>query len=358
MIKKKVAVFPVDEATIPYIKHNMIDQYDVVACYTSNRGSYLEKEIILEHSSLSIKNINNCEYNEFDIMWLVNAEEAFIYEEDILPVIEQAASNKKDIFMSMLLDKDMVLICREICDKNKVSFTRIVEEEQINLELTEKLLKVSTPIIFVLGIYEHTSKLDTLLYLHKAAKTAGYRPLSVLTKTNDFNLKDCRGFPKFMFDDGVNDKLKVLLFNHYIRKLELEKRPDLILVGIPGEIMPINKELFGNFSIMPFLVSNAISCDYAVLKLFNDYYTKEFAEKMRNYCSQKYSIELDSFAISETILDVTNADKRPTLQYYYSNKKHKDLDKMYYFEYVDGYGRSLQQHMLDTLQGYGNYNSI
>jgi peptide maturation system protein (TIGR04066 family) len=358
MNKKKIAVFPMDEATIPYIKYSLIDQYDVVAAYTSDKGSCLEKEVILENGRLVIKNINQCKYEEFDIMWLVNSEEVFAFEDDILPVIEQAAYNKKDICMSISLNKEMMLNCQEICERNNVAFTRITENEQINLELTEKLLKVSTPIIFVLGIYEHTSKLDTLLYLHKAAKVAGYRPYSILTRTNDFALEDCHGFPKFMLNDGINDKLKVLLFNHFVRKLEIEKKPDLILVGIPGEIISINKELFGNFSIMPYLVSNAISCDYAVLKLFNDFYTKEFAEKMRNYCSQKYSIEIDSFVVSETLLDVANADKRPTLQYYYSNEKHKDLDDMYYFGYVDGYGRNLQQHMLDTLQGYGNYNSI
>ncbi len=358
MNKKRIAIFPIDESIMPYIKYKLIDQYEVAAGYTSNKGSYLGKEFILENGRFTIKNINQCDYSEFDIMWVVDSDEIDRFEDDILPIVEQAAYNKKDIYVSVSMNQDIFLKCQEICKSNNVTFIKITEDDQINLELTETLLKVSTPIVFVLGIYEHTSKLDTLLYLHKAAKVAGYRPISILTKTNNFNLEDCHGFPKFMLNDGLSDKMKILLFNHFIRKLELEKMADLILIGIPGEIMPINRMHFGNFSIMPYLVANAVSCDYAVLKLFNDFYTKEFAEEVKNYCTYKYAVDIDSFVVSETIIGVANVDKRPLLQYYYSNEKHKDLADMYYFQYVDGQGRELWQHMLDTLQGYGNYSSI
>lgn len=358
MDKKKIAIYPIDESIMPYIKYKLIDQYDVIAGYTNNKGSYPEKESILENGRFTIRNINQCDYSEFDIMWVVDSDEIIRLEDDILSIVEQSALNKKDIYMSLSMNQDIFSKCKEICKRNNVTLTRVIEDDQINMELTETLLKISTPIVFVLGIYEHTSKLDTLLYLHKSAKDAGYRPLSILTKTNIFNLEDCHGFPKFMLNDGLSDKKKVLLFNHFIRKLELEKNADLILIGIPGEIMPINRMHYGNFAIMPYLVANAVSCDYAVLKLFNDFYTNEFAEKIRNYCTHKFAVDIDSFVVSETILGVANVDKRPSLQYYYSNVKHKDLADMYYFQYVDGQGRELRQHMLDTLQGYGNYSSI
>ena len=44
-----------------------------------------------------------------------------------------------------------------------------------------------------------------------------------------------------MYDEGVSEKKKILMYNHYLKWIEQSEKPDVILVGIPGGIMPDSK---------------------------------------------------------------------------------------------------------------------
>ncbi|MFN1900292.1 hypothetical protein ACK2FY_20460 [Clostridioides difficile] len=42
--------------------------------------------------------------------------------------------------------------------------------------------------------------------------------------------------PEFMFDDSISSKTKIINFNHFIKDKEVEAKPDLIIIEVPGEL--------------------------------------------------------------------------------------------------------------------------
>ena len=356
---KNVMVYPVDSEYLPFLKNcDFTEKTENIFCYAPEGWFYVNKSISTwDNKEITVRNIKECtDYSSFDSVWIVDSNGELDFSLYILPVVEQALSEKKFVRITRALSTENQTLCSKLFGSND-RFCMDQESVVVSQEYTPNILRIQTPVVFVLGMFEHTGKLDTLLYLHNGMQQAGYAVKSILTRKNETNENNYIPFPDFMYDKQSSDTDKIFRFNHFVRKLELEDKPDIILIGLPGEVMPLDEKHTGNFGVFPFLVSNAIHCDFAILKLFHNYYDSTFAEKMKEIIKSKYEIDISAFAVDNNILDVSSISTS-MLKFYESKERPEDLPQTYYFNHINGKGEPLCKEVIETLQRFGNYRII
>ena len=108
-------------------------------------------------------------------------------------------------------------------------------------------------------------------------------------------------FPKFMFDENLSEVKKILMFNRYIWEVEVNEEPDIIIIGLPGGIIPFNNNFTNRFGILAIEASLAVKPDVAVLSIpFGDY-QKEIYSKFTNIVKHKLGFDVDAVVLSNVM---------------------------------------------------------
>lgn len=122
-------------------------------------------------------------------------------------------------------------------------------------------------------------------------------------------------FPEFMFFD-LHETEKIYRFNKYVKDIEKQEQPDIIIVGIPGGMMPYNEKFPGNFGITMFEVMQAIRPDVLVMSCLYENYNAEYFENLATGIHYKFGIDVDAFNISTFQVDINESEQSRVLQYY------------------------------------------
>lgn len=355
-MREKICVFPFDEEFIPFL--NMVKEKvrsNNITCYTVKGNYYYNKEVTLPNGEvIKVYDIKCCFDSDFDIFLLTETNIDVDFNTEILPVMKRANDLHKEIRVRRFLSKEELDLCKEL--GIKMSLMQF-DEIEIDKQMTERIFPIKTPIIFVFGIFENTDKLYTELYIHQYFKDKGIQIKSILSRINGMEINDCYSFPEFILNNKYSDNQKIIMFNHYIRRMELKMNPDVILVGIPGEIMPLDEKHFGHFGITPYLISNAVKCDYAVLQAFNNLCDKTYINGLKEICNSKFAIEIDACCISHTVLDFSSL-RDAEIKFYNSSSKPINAEIEYYFDFKNGFGEELGENVLRTLAKYGNFKLL
>lgn len=99
--------------------------------------------------------------------------------------------------------------------------------------------------------------------------------------------------PEFMKNHENSEKDKILLFNRYLKKLEEVKKPDIILIGIPGELYAPSEKYIANLGITAYEIFLSVMPDILLVLLPYAEYREEDYESIRKSIIQKYGVNPD-----------------------------------------------------------------
>ena len=128
----------------------------------------------------------------------------------------------------------------------------------------EKLLEIPVPCVVVLGTGRRTGKFDLQLNLRNVFQQAGYS----VTQFGSKEYSSLFGFdplPQFLFDLG-SQREKILAFNHLVYETVKRDNSDVVLLGVPGGIMPINPFEFDEYGELAFLMGDRCPCRHGNLQ--------------------------------------------------------------------------------------------
>ena len=220
-------------------------------------------------------------------------------------MLNRVEKDKKEYYKEIFSDKKLEF-CNYSNDEEHVSVNDLVLTEEYN-----KLLPINTPIISVAGMGNKTDKYFIQLYLKKYFKERNYKLDLVSTKHYGGILGDIP-MPSFLFSENIFETNKVFLFNRFIKIIEQKNNPDLIILGIPNSVLPLNNDNSDGFGIIPFLIFQAVKPDYSILSLYYDDYTKKYYEEIDLLMKYRFGSEIDCFNISNTRLDWMNLENETT----------------------------------------------
>lgn len=206
------------------------------------------------------------------------------FDKYIYPKILKSIELNKNIILTLCIDKNIEIEIRKKCEEKELDFQYCrYDNESISEDYggSNNILNIDTPVIFVIGMMENINKFEIQLSVGENMTRAGYK-ISHIGSRAYSNLLGLYSFPQFMFNSNLYESKKIVKFNRFVKEIEAKDKPDAIIIGIPGGIMPINNQFTNNFGILAYEISMAVKPDAAILSLpFSDYTYKQYDEICR-----------------------------------------------------------------------------
>lgn len=295
------------------------------------------------------------QYNP-DIVWFVDSRAELEFERDYLPFIEMAAVDGKEIIASNKLRK---MIGKYFVD-NIIKYydeTTTYENEQ---EIGEFLKQINTPIIYICGLYEGVGKFELQLMILKELRERNISTVQIGTR-EEFAAFGIHTMPIYMTDETVVDKKKILMLNNYLKELEKTEKPELIVLGVPGELY------FPSFNYVAGCGLLALDCFYAtepdvlVVALPYEEYTKNNLMQIAENIESKFGIKVDAFVRTNKrfLYEETEiAQKCTYLTISEKDMNHSEQCNDYIFELKQSHIKVMVDDILSKLRKYGKIESI
>ncbi len=368
----RIAIFPYDENFHPFLKYAARQRdYEISQVFSLRGWGYVGKKVALTVSGateeITIEDAENI-YKEnatgrFDIFLIIESEH-YLDKKYLYQAVEQAALLKKAVWVLKDLPEEQVDAVDKICKKHGVDlkFVLTSDNDSIASDDVEILYGIDVPIVAVAGMGEKTNKVELQLALFLLLKKNDYK-VAWISSRKEAVLFGGQPFPFFMFDEKLSEKKKILMYNHYLKWIEQSEHPDVVLIGIPGGVMPDSKKQVGYFGITAFEILNAVNPDYFIMSLYCGNIGKDYIDELRNVMKYKFNVEVDSFYMSSTEQDAYSLDKINPVEYILLNQaivvqKVVELDYSEVPLYTDSTKDGLYGNMINKLGGYSDFQAL
>jgi len=232
--------------------------------------------------------------------------------------INTALQSNKEVFVAKTIEQKL----RDIVGDTVFNNVKIIGggESLSNLKKSDHLKRINVPVIAILGLGEYCGKFSCEIALQRYFREKGYSVLQFGSK--DYSeLFGFQGMPADIFMQNIPTAKKALLFNQYLYQAYKKADPDIIILGIPEGIMPVNHRIFNNFGEMAGIVGQAVQIDISMLGVYyqselNEQYFK-YIEKLRDYSRYKFNCPTDYIFISNTYSQVDENDEAKLNYYHY-----------------------------------------
>jgi len=260
-----------------------------------------EHEYFLKHSSMivdfeltSIVTDKGYSANSKIIRW-ANLPKHFVISTSLY---DDACKCDGILYLSKAEDNECINTLPNIDKKKFLKFERKKIDNNTLNDITKdkKMRLMNIPIITVYGQGENTQKFDIQLDLRARLIEDGYRVLS-------FGTKDYSGiFGMEVLPDYSNLPLwkKVLFINEYVYSFARKDNPDVIILGVPGGIMPANKVDFQYFGEDSLALTMAIEPDITILSVYENLASYETISETEKFFKYRLGAKLDIVHVSNT----------------------------------------------------------
>lgn len=306
-VKKAIIImYNVDVSEIMRYKE-MICDYEIVQAVSPNGWGTVGKDAGFVDGGMNI----GCDIKEeidygieFDTVFLLTSVTEKLIHQVYNTYLKKAVQEKKQIICTQKV-KDILL---QLCKDDIVSI-----DENVDYKV-RRMGKIDTPIIVVAGTHEYTQKFKIQLELKRYLNSKGYK-VSLVGSKDFTKLFAGHQFPTFMFQN-MSERDKILAFQGYIRDIDKKEEPDVIIIGIPGGMMPYNEKFPGYFGITLYEVMLSIQPDAFILSCLFEQYDKEYFQEIKNVVKYRFGVEVDCFNISPFQVDINESDQNDSLQYF------------------------------------------
>lgn len=343
MNKEKMIIYPYDEEFGPVLRHReLLKEYEVVGL-VSPRGWGLTGKDAGEadngcHVGINITSDFDGSIDKCDIVLFSESRIQLEFEKYIMPKVMKAVETGKDIIFTFPLENDIYNTISKECKAHKVNFKYYnspdVQEAFHGIEVeNECIYDIETPVIFVMGIGERANKFEIQLALRENILKMGYKITQVGTR-GYCELIGFHSFPRFMYSHTISETNKIVLFNHFIKKLEKDECPDVIIVGVPGGIMPFNNMLPNRFGILAYEVSQAVTPDTSIFSCYYAEYYPEYFSRTADAVRYRLGCKVDCYNMANIMFDWGDSKNNNKMVYTSLNSKFID-EKLKDYEQLD-----------------------
>ena len=231
-------------------------------------------------------------FQQSDAIVLLDNNQEYIWDK-YYACIDAAVALSKPIYAGRSLVKT-------IPDANRERYIERIEKFHIlqNQYVDRRLFEISTPIIVILGVGENCGKFECHLELKTLLDSSGYHA-EHLSSNPLGSLMGMKSLPDFLFNPFLSFSEKVLEINKYVFDLCSVERPDILVISIPGGIMPFTEKDTNYFGEIPLVISAALPIDYGIETFY--YCTdnpENYLRRISQYTLHRYQINVAMFYMS------------------------------------------------------------
>ncbi len=172
----------------------------------------------------------------------------------------------------------------------------------------KNIIKIDVPVISVVGIGPHCDKFLSQIHVRNILKSEGLNVSQIGTREYS-QLFGIEPYPDFMFDSTIASEKRIKLFNQFAVELVEKEKSDVLVLGIPGGIMPLSPYEFKEFGEQAFLVNFAVPADYSILNLYFEEYSEKSIQTLLNICQFRFNMKVYCVNITNKIVFVPTDEK-------------------------------------------------
>ncbi len=243
----------------------------------------------------------------------------------VFAIIVKTLQAGKDVICYCKLGEDYRKKLDPLLDDTIGEFLYKAEDEKaINYERKENGIWF-TPEIPVVVIGETLSGLSAAeitceLFYDMSHK--GYNPIAIVEYAYAFG-ENMIELPDFLNGVEIANDQKVLVFNSFIKRLVDEYRPGILLIQIPNAMIRQNIYDRSNFGVVPYIISQAINVDYAIIcDVLRQSDTEEeyikYYEEMCKCFWYRFGICIDEICLSNIKIDLAGSYARGHIAHYHT----------------------------------------
>lgn len=310
MVKKlkEVLIYPYSKPYETFICHQGLLDDMVIVEVISPRGWGMENDSISSGTSeITVKcdfskGLKNC-----NIVWFVDDEHIELPEQILWERLSEAILEHKKIIYTRYKNKKQYKKAMQYIPKDlKFSTSKKMQKEYWDLK--NICYNINTPVLIVFGIDEYTEKFEVQVSLREKFISKGYK-VSSITSRRDSELLGMNSIPAFMFEDTINVSDKIIQYNHYVKYIEQIEKPELIIIGVPGGILPYDKFNYNHYGIIAYEISYAVPCDLSIMCThYNTNFTGDYSD-LKKDIENKFGFNIIYCHIAAVTLNpITNVD--------------------------------------------------
>lgn len=348
----RVLIYPFNEDFEPFIKYgDFMEDMEIVESLSPSGWGVRDK--VIAGNVFNKHDANDVQWENIDALLLIDSGIIGLTDREILEVILMTARNRKKIVVNRKLKENTFLDILNICKEENVELIDKRSNVQGEELLDRRLLRIETPVVFVAGMGEKCNKFEVQMFLKSYLNNLDYKVCVVSSRTNA-ELFGIHSFPEFMLQHDLDESSKIINFNHYIKRLEERETPDIIIIGVPGGIMPVSEKHTEYFGILAFEMFNAVKCDALLFCIHNNDYTKEYFDELQKLCQYRFHTSIDAFVISNYAYDGFSLETEGQIKYLSFTSEEIDDSISSYPENVYGNAtyEKLAENLLNILSGY------
>lgn len=363
MERKGTILYPYDLEHYPVVKYKELIEVSKPLFLLAPKGFGLagkQADYFLEKPETGIAIIEEIEEaaKQAHSICILDAIEK-VEVEDIKEVIVQACEANINVLYAAEPFTERGEIVRRICEQYKNSFTAVESNFPMELDwrrIQPEKKKINTPVVMVCGISPMTQKFELQIYLRKYFKKHKYSVSQIGSKITSGLFGFCSIAP-YIFSCDTTEVRKIHTVNNMIKKIEEDENPDVIIIGVPGGILPLTAKHHFGYGVYAYEIFNAICPDFTILSLPNGEYTDEFYDNINKMSKYKFGIDIDAFFIS-SFTPISNSIITAELEFAYTKEKRNTSSLYKVFSNSSLQGDQLFKEIENKLLMYGKYGQL
>ena len=306
---RKLMVFPFTYSNREIVMYrNNLEGCILVAAVTWNK---IDSQFILDKLGKTVDVLITEEYDTA----LAMSDTVLFLESDNMDIsisiykeyIQKALENGKEVHFTekckeLLREEDPVYLE----DRNK----------DVPLILSNEYIKyIDIPAIGIMGLGDFCNKFCCEIEITSFFRKKGYRVIHIGSKDFSGMLGE-RKYPDFIWKGKESITHRILKWNQYLFRLCENEKPDLIVLGMPGGIMPLNNKILNEFGEIPYIISNGIRIDEGILcSYFYEKVDKKYLTEYQNYCKYKLNCDVKWICVSNSSCRFDPDSEESVLEY-------------------------------------------
>lgn len=298
----KIGFFPITYDLLTLLKYKeLLDGLTVTSICSFKEDRYI-KQLSKEEKQLTITDKIDEVLEVSEGMVLLDNPTNFLSKKYQI-VADQVFDYKKSLFLSSSLFKQL-----KINISHEVFF---LDEKRVPCgnDVPFRVYENQLPVMAVFGMGENCSKLETILLSLKVLREHGLKVL--LVGANPL-LSLFGGYilPEYLFSRELSLESKVYKISRDLYMLQKDIEYDILLIEIPGGIVPVGEFNNNHFSEIPLTIANALKIDIGILNTYVPCQKDNKTEFFKHFCAYKYNIPLELVFMSRQKVEFeTDAQK-------------------------------------------------
>lgn len=310
MTQEPILVFPYDIQFTPILRHpKLLKDYSIRGLVSFEGWGFTGRDASAADGGRPLHMPVYSSFDEvaegYDSIFFSEPAQRVDIGNMLIPKMLEAVQMGKNIINALPLSESQEVMLKEQCAKHGVYFKNLLDAGNSMGSTpvrSEALLSIETPVVFVLGTTQRTNKLETQFSLLEQWSSMGYK-VSLIGSRGYGDFLDMHAFPDFMLEGSLTETEKIIMFNRYLREIEISEKPDVMIIGIPGGVAMLNQQITNHFGICAYEVAQAVRPDAVVLNTFYEQYTAEYFERISLLVKYRLGFDIDCYIIANTQFD-------------------------------------------------------